>query len=446
MMKRFFLILLVGMCTLTGAAQTNKLIKELEGKRTEIQKQISETESLLKTTKKDVGSQLKTLSSLSGQIAERRRYIETITSDVDKIEGELSSLERQLRTLQTELKDKKKKYESSVQYLYKNKTIEEKLMFIFSAENLGQMYRRLRYVREYATYQRIQGEEILKKQEQIRRKKQELLQVKQAKEALLVEREAERAKLEEQEKEKKNLVNKLKKQQRGLQNEISQKRKQANALNARIDRLINEEIERARKRAEEQARKEAEARRKAEQEASRAEKKTSSKKSSSSDKSKTEKKEVAKPMESYSMSKADRELSDNFESNRGRLPIPLTGAYMIVGQYGEYNVEGMKNVRLDSKGIDLQGRSGAQARSIFNGKITAIFKMDGLYNVIIRHGNYMSVYCNLSSVSVREGESVSTRQSIGTVFSDASDGGRTVLHFQLRKNRDKLNPLPWLDR
>ena len=179
----------------------DKLIKELESKRGALQQQIAETESLLKNTKKDVGSQLNGLAALTGQIEERKRYIIAINNDVEAVGREIAGLERQLRGLQRDLKDKKKKYESSVQYLYKNKSVEEKLMFIFSAKSLGQTYRRLRYVREYATYQRLQGEEILKKQEQVNRKKKELQQVKVAKENLLREREGEKAKLEAQEKE-----------------------------------------------------------------------------------------------------------------------------------------------------------------------------------------------------------------------------------------------------
>ena len=214
----FFLLLLPVSPLL---AQSNKLIKELESKRGALQKQIAESETLLITTKKDVGSQLNGLAALTGQIEERKRYILTINNDVESIERELSSLERQLTRLQRDLRDKKKKYESSVQYLYKNRSIEEKLMFIFSAKSLAQTYRRMRYVREYATYQRLQGEEVLKKQEQVNRKKTELQQVKVAKEGLLKEREEEKVKLEAQEKEQKLLVANLKKKQRGLQKPMS---------------------------------------------------------------------------------------------------------------------------------------------------------------------------------------------------------------------------------
>ena len=429
MMKRFFVILISCLWLAVPLfPQSNKLIRELESKRGALQKQIAESESILKDTKKDVGSQLNNLAVLTGQIEERKRYIMAINNDVEAIQHELASLELQLHGLEKDLKDKKKKYEASVQYLYKNKSIEEKLMFIFSAKNLGQTYRRMRYVREYATYQRLQGEDILKKQDQIRKKKAELQQVKTAKENLLQERESEKVKLEEQEKEKRTLVTNLQKKQKGLQNEINKKRREANQLNARIDKLIAEEIERA----QEEARREEAARKKEE-----------SKEGKSAT---TETAAKTKPLEAYTMSKADRELSGNFAANRGKLPMPISGAYIITSRYGQYAVEGLRNVKLDNKGIDIQGKPGAQARAIFDGKVAAVFQLNGLFNVLIRHGNYISVYCNLSSASVKAGDTVETKQSIGRVFSDGTDNGRTVLHFQLRREKEKLNPEPWLNR
>ena len=435
MIKRLFVILVSSLwLAIPLSAQSNKLIRELEGKRGALQKQIAETESILQNTKKDVGSQLNGLAALTGQIEERKRYILAINNDVETIERELVSLDRQLNSLEKDLKEKKKKYEASVQYLYKNKSIEEKLMFIFSAKNLGQTYRRMRYVREYATYQRLQGEEILKKQEQIRKKKAERQQVKAAKEGLLKERENEKAKLEAQEKEKRTLVANLQKKQKGLQSEVNKKRREANQLNARIDRLIAEEIERARKRAAEEARREGAARKKAD---------TNGKGAS---KTGTAAKPKSEPLDAFTMSKADRELSGSFVANRGKLPMPISGPYIITSRYGQYSVEGLRNVKLDNKGIDIQGKPGAQARAIFDGKVAAVFQLNGLFNVLIRHGNYISVYCNLSSASVKSGDTVSTKQSIGQIFSDGADNGRTVLHFQLRREKEKLNPEPWLNR
>lgn len=429
-MKRFLCALAGCLCLLLPLmAQSNKLIKELESKRGALQKQIAESESLLQTTTKNVGSQLKGLAALTGQIEERKRYILTINSDMDAIDRELVSLERQLNQLQKELKDKKTKYAASVNYLYRNHTIQDKLLFIFSAQTLEQTYRRLRYVREYASYQRMQGEEIQKKQKQINNKRAELSEARKTKENLLKERENEKTTLERQEKEQKALVDSLRKKQRSLQSEINKKRKEANQLNARIDRLIAEEIEKARKRAEEEARREAAARKKAE--------KTESPSAA---------KPKAKPLEAYTMNKADRELSGSFASNRGKLPVPVTGPYIITSHYGEYTVPGLRGVKLDNKGIDIQAKPGAQARAVFNGKVAAVFQLNGLFNILVRHGAYISVYCNLSTASVKADDMVKTGQTLGTIFSDGADGGRTVLHFQLRREKEKLNPEPWLNR
>lgn len=417
------------------SAQSNKKIKELENKRVEIQKQIAQSETLLKTTKKDVGSQLSGLALLNGQIVERKKYIAVIEKDVCSLEDELSSLQQELNELRRDLLDKKKKYEASVQYMYKNKSIEEKLMFIFSAQSLSQTYRRLRYVREYATFQRIQGEEILKRQKQVERKRAELQLVKGAKTNLLKEGEREKIKLEEQEKQKKNIVAGLQKKQKGLQSTIRKKRKESTRLNAQIDRLIEIEIAKARKRAEEEARREAEAARKAEAARNKAENKSSST---------SESKKKAAPIERYSMNKADRQLSGSFERNKGLLPVPISGSYIIVSHYGEYAVEGLRNVKLDNKGIDIQGKPGAKARAIFDGEVSYVFQYNGLVGVLVRHGNYISVYCNLSSASVSRGDKVKTKDTIGSIYSDPN--GSTVLHFQLRKETSKLNPESWIDR
>ena len=425
-MKHLLLLCLTCLFLLEASAQSTKKIKELENQRNELQQQIAESETLLRSTKKDVKSQLDNLSLISGQIADRKKYIGTIEKDVKALNNEIYTLQNQLKVLQRDLKSKKEKYEASVQYMYRNKSIQEKLMFIFSAENLSQTYRRLRYVQEYANYQRLQAIEIERKQKQVGAKKEELETTRSAKEKLLKEGEAEKKKLEKQEKDRQQILNGLKRKQKGLQSEINKKRRSAQKLNAQIDRLIEEEIEKARKRAEEEARKEA-----------------AKKGKKPAEKTTVSKAPVQKgTVDKFRMNSEDRQLSGTFESNKGRLPMPITGAYVIVGRYGQYAVA--KNVRLDNKGIDIRGKEGAKARAVFDGEVSAIFKYNGLNNVLIRHGNYISVYCNLSSVSVAKGSKVKTRDEIGAVHKDAS--GNVVLHFQLRKETQKLNPEVWLKR
>ncbi len=448
-MKRIFLLLIA--CCLLGAlhAQSTRKIRELESKRKELHQQIAESETLLQSTRKDVKSQLDNLALLTGQIEERKKYIHTIESDVNTLAGEITSLQKQLRKLQRELDDKKQKYETSVQYMYRNKSIQEKLMFIFSAENLSQTYRRLRYVQEYANYQRLQGMEIERKQKQVTAKKKELEQTKKAKENLLKQGEAEKAKLEIQEKDRQTLLANLQKKQKGIQSELNKKKRSAQQLNAQIDRLIEIEIEKARKRAEEEARRkaaaEAAARKAAEAKKTETEKKTTGGEGTAS--KTTGKPEATKKVttvEKFNLNNEDRQLSGSFERNRGILPIPITGPYVIVSHYGQYAVDGLRNVKLDNKGIDIKGKPGAQARAIFDGEVSAIFQYNGLNNILVRHGNYISVYCNLSSVSVTKGSKVNARAVLGTVHTDSS--GNAVLHFQLRKETAKLNPELWLGR
>ena len=425
MMKRLFLLLAISLLAGDLLGQSTKKIKELESRRNELQQQISESESLLKSTKKDVKSQLDNLALINGQIADRKKYISVIEQDVKSLNREINSLQRQLDGLRKDLKSKKEKYEASVQYMYRNKSIQEKMMFIFSADNLSQAYRRMRYVREYADYQRLQAIEIERKQKQVEAKKKELESTRSAKEKLLKAGEAEKKKLEKQEKDRQAILNGLKRKQRGIQNEIRKKKQSANKLNAQIDRLIELEIEKARKRAEAESRKDGKG----------GDKKVKTEPSGTSKVGKVEK---------YNLNNEDRQLSGSFEKNRGILPMPITGPYVIVSHYGQYKVDGLKNVKLDNKGIDIKGKPGAKARAIFDGEVSAIFKYNGLNNVLVRHGNYISVYCNLSTVSVAKGSKVKTRSELGTVHKDAS--GNAVLHLQLRKETTKLNPELWLGR
>ncbi|MDR1004081.1 MAG: peptidoglycan DD-metalloendopeptidase family protein [Prevotellaceae bacterium] len=396
-MKAFacLLVLLLGL-TVPSAAQSNQLMKELESKRGELQRQIAETEKLLTDTRKSVSSLLDGLSSLNGQIEERKRYMDRLRKDMVAVSDELNRLEAQYAALQQTLHNKQKQYEASVQYLYKNRSIENKLLFILSAKSVAQSYRRMRYVREYADYQRLQGEEVLKQQQQVNAKKQEMQQVQASKAKLLEEIERERQKLVNEETQQRRIVESLRRQQRTLRQEIEKQRREANRLNARIDRLIAESMKK---------------------------------------KSRTE-----SPM----TERVERELTGSFSGNRGKLPMPVTGPCIIVSRYGQYNVAGLRNVKLDNKGIDIQGRPGAQARAVFKGKVAAVFKLNGLFNILIRHGSYISVYCNLTSVDVKQDEEVAIRQALGKIFSDENNDGRTILHFQLRREKEKLNPEQWI--
>lgn len=425
-MNRLWICLIALCLTLPLAAQTNRKIQELQERRGALQKEIAASEQMLLSTQKDVRSQLNDLKVLGGQIDMRRKLIASIVDDMKALDSELVTLRGQLGYLQRQLDDRREKYATSVKYRHKNRSMEEKLMFIFSAEELSQIYRRLRYVREYGDFQRRQAEEIVRKQQEIQAKQAELTQVRNEKSNLLGLQSAEQDKLEKQEQAQRTLVASLQKKQKGLQNELAQKRRQAERLNAQIDRLIEAEIAAAKKRAEEEARRRAAAAKKRPSASTRTTKETSK----------------AAPMEAYKTDSGDRRLSATFERNKGILPVPITGGYLVVEHYGRQNLPGFTHVTLDNKGIDIKGRPGAQARAIFDGEVSAVFQYNGMTNVLVRHGSYISVYCNLKSTHVRRGQQVKTRDTLGEVAADPS--GNLVLHFQLRKETARLNPEAWL--
>ncbi len=447
-------------------------IKGLKNERAQIKKQIVAQQQKLRKNERDVKERLKNLMVINSEIADKRRTIDTIRRDITHLDGNITKLNSQLDVLGKELNDRKQKYVKSMRYMHRNRSIQSQLMFIFSAKNFSQMYRRMRFMREYASYQRAQGEEVKTKQAEVTEKHQQLTATKKKKSNLLYKGEQERLSLEGKQVEQQKVVNSLQKQQKTIQGIIAQQQKRDAAINAQIDRLVAIEVEKARQRAiaeakrkaaEEAKRAEAERKRKAEElarkqaelarkqkEAEAAKRKAEEQRNEEDRKAIAEakklerevevaKKEQAKPL-IYNLDSEDRRISGSFESNRGRLPMPITGGYRIVSHFGQYNVEGLNNVRLDNKGINILGSAGAKARSIFDGEVSAVFSMGGVTGVMVRHGSYISVYCNLSSVSVHRGQKVSARQVLGTVGQD------NILQFQLRKERAKLNPEAWLGR
>jgi septal ring factor EnvC (AmiA/AmiB activator) len=410
----------------------------------------------LANTQQDVKKRLQNLMMLNTEIAGKRRTIDTIRHDISNLEDEIETLSLQLEKLQKELEDCKKKYVKSMRYMHRNRSAQSQMMFIFSADNLTQMYRRLRFMREYAAYQHVQGDEVKAQQEAVNVKFQEIALAREEKTQLLAKGERERVALEGKQTEQQNVVKTLQKEQKTIQNIIAQQKKKDAALNAQIDRLIAEEVARQKARAEAEARRRAEAaarerelaEARAREEKARAEAKTAKDKKSREEAERrvreAEEKRVAAQRKAESMPmiapSEDTRISGNFESNRGRLPMPITGAYRIVSHFGQYNVEGLRNVTLDNKGINIKGENGAQARSIFDGEVSGVFSFGGTMVVMVRHGSYISVYCNLVSVNVHRGQRVSTRQALGRVGAD------NILQFQLRKETTKLNPESWLGR
>lgn len=523
------------------AAYSNASIRGLQGQRANIQKKIKEQERALRRNQAGVKKRLQDLMVLNGEIDQRQKNIDGIQQDIHHIDGNIGLLNAQLKTLEQQLQDRKNKYIRSMRYMTRHHSVQDKLMFIFSAKNLTQMYRRLSFIRQYSAYQKAQGEAVKAKQKQVTEKHKQLQVVKGHKNNLLYKGQQEKTALEGKQTEQQQVVQGLQKQQKTIQAVIADQRKKDAAINAQIDRLIAIEVEKARARAAAEAKRKAEAqaaaqrrreelaRRKAQaeaearenarriEEARRKEREAelarqraaeenrkaqelarkaqeearlqaeNSAKARAQDKARARAEKAARAAaeqanrqaraeqaareaeadrraaelkaktdearnrkelasarreanDAATLSTVDRMLSGGFEANRGRLPMPITGTYKIVSHFGQYNVQGLSGVTLDNKGINLLGKPGCVARSIYDGEVSAVFGYGGMWNVLVRHGAYISVYCNLKSVSVHKGQKVSTRQALGAVGAD------NILQFQLRKETVKLNPEAWLAR
>ncbi len=483
----------------TAPTYTNESIRGLQNQRSKLQKQIRQQEQALKANRAAVAERLKNLMTINSEIDRHQKNIDGIQNDITHIEGNLDLLNAQLRTLEEQLAERKAKYVKSMRYLTRQHTFQDRLMFILSAKNFAQMFRRMRFVREYAAFQRAQGDAVRSKQNQVNDKHRQLQAAKGQKNVLLSRGQRERDALQGQQDEQKKVVASLQSQQRTIKQVIDERRRESAALNAQIDKLIAEEAARVRARAEAEARRKAEAERKAaerraaelarkqaaaeaaarenerrvaearrKEEQLRAEARAAANRADAEAKARAEqaareaeaeraaaerkaradearnKKEIAEAKRDVetanTVSSVDRMMSNGFEANRGRLPMPITGSYRIVSHFGQNSVEGLRGVTIDNKGINILGSAGCQARSIYDGEVSAVFGFGGTMVVMVRHGVYISVYCNLSSVSVHRGQKVSTRQTLGTVGPDH------ILQFQLRRIQDKLNPEAWLGR
>lgn len=452
----FFLLWISGFC-LPLQAQTNKKIRNLQARRTELLNQINQSEQVLLTMKKDVKSQLSDLSVLNSQISQQEKLLHTIEGDMGTLDIEIAMVELQLDSLQKDFDQRRQGYEKALKMAYaRNQSIQDKLMFVLSARNVMQMYRRARYIREYADNLRAQAKQIEYRQTQMRQKVSDLLAARGEKSSLLRQQEQQKLKLESKQDEQQKLVKALQKKQKDVQKEINQKKKQQESLNAQIDKLIEQEIAAAKKREEERRKREAarkaaeqkrqeEARRKAQEAAAKSPTTgTTTGKATAEVKTTIPKAETAPKMEAYEADNSARKMAGTFERNKGNMPMPITGSYSIVSHYGAQRVAGLAHVSIDNKGIDIKGQAGASARAIFDGEVSAVFSYAGVRGVLVRHGNYISVYCNLSTVSVKQGQQVKTRDVIGKVANSGEEG--YVLHFQLRRETTKLNPETWLGR
>ena len=434
-------VLLVLVWGSTAQAQTNSKIKALQKQKKEIQQGIDRSRKEIKSTQKKVDTKMRDINFMSNQIANRQRYIDTMEVHIKRMDDEVECLQRKVTETGRRLDKKKEEYARALRYARANRMVSSPLLFIISAKSVEQMYRRSRYANEYAQHQRRLAEGIVEEQRRLMAEKNDLLRLKDEKHKLMNECMEQKALIQKHQNEEERNVASLRKKQKKLEQEVNKQRQQLASLDKKIDQMIAYELEQARKRAEAARKKaEAEARRKAQQrkQADKSGRKTTAGSSSN-------KKTGGQIPDEYKwITPQDQVLNSDFVRNKGRLPVPITGSYMLGSRFGTYKVAGLKNVTLDNKGTNYVGKPGAMARSIFNGEVSTIFEFGGTRNVMVRHGSYISVYCNLSSVRVAKGQKVKARDILGTIEDDGS--GNCVLHFQLHKEKTKLNPEVWIGR
>jgi len=409
----------------------------LEKQHSKLEKDLQKSKDELDKTRIRVKTGLQNVDFLGLQINNRLLHIRQLEKELDDLETKITRLQKEVTRLDSEVRLRRQRLKAAVRNARALRENRNPLVFVLSAKTFGQMYRRARYAREYVAYQQNLGEQLLQKQSELLDAQNLLLDAKSKKSGVLNEVMLQRRELGVQQVQERKKVAGLKKQESGLQGKVKEQQKQLAALDKKIEEAIAYEIEQARKKAEE------EARRKAAEEAARKKKEAASSKTSKGKASSTSPKGGATKGSSW-LTAEERQLSGTFEQNKGRLPVPITGQYMLGSRFGIYNVPGMKDVQLDNKGTNFIGRPGARARAIFDGTVTSVFEYDGTRNVLVRHGSYISVYCNLSSTIVTKGQKVRAKDIIGTVADDGS--GNCTLHFQLRKETVKLNPEAWIGK
>ena len=398
MMKRYIISLLLLGIMLPASSQTNAVIERMRRERAEMEEQIARQEKILTTTETDISSQVSNLNIITAKLKQRTKLLDKTREEIRSLDRETSRIEKEIRQLEKEHEQCKDRYADACRfYQHQNASINP-LTFILATESFREISRRARYVSEYSSSLREMADEITQKKDTLEDRKAqiELIRIEKVELQKVQLKNEEEARKEE--KQQKSLVNQLKNKRTSLKKEIAEKEKKMKDLSKEIDRQIQLAIK------EEQ----------------------------------NKNKGKAQPQE-------DIKLSGSFESNKGKLPMPITGSYLVVGEYGVQNVAGMKDVKQNNLGIDIQGQDGAQARAVFDGTVSSIFQQGkGQIGVLIRHGSYISVYCNLSETRLKKGDKVKTSDIVGNI--QTSEDGTPILHFQLHKESARLNPSDWLRR
>lgn len=388
--------------TLPSRAQ-KQTKKDLENKKKQLQKEIEKTNQLLAETKKNKKLSLNQLVILNKKISAREELIATINNEIYVLNKNIEENNKSINKLQSDLDKLKAEYAKMIYYAYKNQDAYSRLMYVFAAKDFQQAYMRLKYLQQYSDYRKKQAEMIVGTQKDLNQKVQELETKKADKRDLLSNEVEEKKNLTTEKTEKEQVFSSLQQQENKLKKDLEKKKEDAKKLQQAIQRIIEKELE---------------------------------KQVSEAPKGKP------KPTKLLLTPEA-QQLSNNFSSNKAKLPWPVAKG-IISEKFGVHPHPLMPNIDINNNGVDITTNNGSVARAVFEGEVKGVVSMPGAGQfILVRHGEFLTVYSNLKEVYVKVGDKVTTKQNIGSILYD-DDDAKTVLHFEIWKGQTKLNPEDWL--
>lgn len=398
-MRKLFLICFLLFSLFSSFAQTKE---ELERRKKQNYSDIKFTNELLKQTKQKRTISYNRILLINTKINTRKELIDNINHEIDLIEHKLEVNQDILIGLNKDLGKLKEEYAKMIYYSYLQKNAYNKLMFILAAKDFNMAYRRLKYFQQYATQRKNQAEEILKTKEEIKNQTKLLETVKLEKNELLLNKQVENKALLTEKIEQNKSFKKIKSEEDKLRKKLRKQHKIAQNLQREIERIIEEEARKA----------------------------------------------AAKLKNSsagfFQLTPEEKLIAEHISKNKNALPWP-TQRGVIIGSFGEHPHPIIKGVKIKNDGIDIATNKGAVARAIFDGTVSRVIVVPGAHKtIIIRHGNYLTVYSNLKEVIVKQGDKVKTKQTIGVIYTDGENENKTVLQFQIWKEDKKMNPEFWL--
>jgi septal ring factor EnvC (AmiA/AmiB activator) len=375
-------------------------VDELQKKKQEAENEIKYTTKLLTEVQKNQKLSLNRLQLLNRQIEQRNAVISTINSEVNLYQQLIDNNTLAIKLMTDDIKELKKEYAELIRSAYRSRNAYDQILFLLSAENANQAYRRYLYMKHYTAYRQGQAEIIEAIQEVLNKKAENLEQQKLIKIQLVSDTKKEAQQLSQEKTQKNAEVQKLQKEQQDLRKKLQQQREIEQRLEREIQKIIEEEA----------------------------------------------RKSKAAGTTGFSLTPEQKLVGDNFAQNKKRLPWPVERG-VITERFGINQHPVLANVQTRNNGISIATESGAKVRAIFNGEVSRVFGIAGGNTaVIIRHGKYLTVYSNLREVTVKMGDKVTTKQTIGTVFTDAEDGNKSILKFQIWLENQKLNPEEWIGK